>query len=145
DVESLLQRYQAEKGMSAGQMDVATPATNGTRRGTLPDLRLAGGSKETSPRTGPARAGLPALTTAANAEVEKLRAENAELRQLVNEYREVLEANDPTVWEQKVAHAEQQVAEKDEQIAVFKQKVDEWNEKFKTHRFVPHDDELAQT
>src|ERR1051326_259343 len=148
EVEALLQRYQTEKGIKSSEPAPSPAATVSTRRGSgVTDLRsLAAMVQSDATRPAPGRTStLPPLTTTGNAELERLRAENGELRQLVAEYRELLEANDPSVWEQKVTHAEHIAAEREEQVKVMRQRVEEWDTKFKTHRFVPQDDELAQT
>jgi len=137
DVDALLHRYQVEKGLGHVEQAPPPPAHQ--------EARSVNGNLTGSQRPGPAAAkGLPPLTKTGRSEVQRLESENAELKQLLNEYREVLEANDPTLWEQKVAAAEQTVAERDQQLEEMMKKVAEWEEKFKTHRFVPHDNELAQ-
>jgi chromosome segregation ATPase len=98
--------------------------------GEVPRLRSSGG--------------LPPLTTASNAEVERLRSENAELKQMVAEYREHIETNQLQDWEQKIQEAEQLLSEKDTLIESLQKQVGEWEEKLKTNRFVPSDDDLAQ-
>lgn len=133
DVDDLLKRYEAEKG--------AGPA----RHASTPDLRLApatGLAPELPRLSTPGR--LPALTTAGNVETERLRAENAELKQMVAEYRHLIETNQVHDWEQKIQEAEQLLTEKDEQIEALQKQVTEWEEKLKTHRFVPSDDDLSQ-
>lgn len=140
DVDAVIQQYQAERAMSDSSTrwprrdQIPAPAAASTR--ALPGSR--NGARPTPPR------GLPPLTTATHAELERLRAENAELKQVIEEYREVLEANDPAIWEQRFNEAEQLLKEKDEQLQALKAQVEEWEERFKTHRFVPHDDDLAR-
>jgi hypothetical protein len=138
DIESLLQQYQAEKTIpdSPAPRWAKREPTVASGNRTLPGSRLGG--RPTPPR------GLPPLTTATQAELERLRQENTELKQLLEEYRELLEANDPAVWEQRLQEAQQTLAEKDEQLKSLRTQVEEWEERFKTHRFVPHDDELAK-
>lgn len=140
DVEALLQRYQAEKGL--GNSDHGAPLPPPAAPAPRPASADSRNGFNNGLRQPPPR-GLPPLSRGRNSEVQRLETENAELRQLVNEYREVLEANDPTIWEQKVAAAEQAVAEKDTQLQDMQKRVEEWDAKFKTHRFVPQDDELA--
>jgi hypothetical protein len=138
DVDALLHRYQVEKGLGHVESAPPPPAVH-------QETRSGNGHLTGSQRLGPAASkGLPPLTKTGRSEVQRLESENAELKQLINEYREVLEANDPTVWEQKVAAAEQAVGEKDAQFQAIQKQIAEWEEKFKTHRFVPHDNELAK-
>ncbi len=145
EMEALLARYQAENGIAPEQVQPAA-STNGTRKlGPSNSKRqITTGSVGNPARAGNTRLPLPPLTNQPRSELERLKTEVAELRQLNAEYRELLEANDPTVWEQKVADAERCLADRDEQLAAMKAKVDEWEAKFKTHRFVPHDEEAAQ-
>ncbi len=139
DVDALLQQYQAERAVG----DSSSIRRAAARRESVPiAARALAGSRHGS-RPTPSR-GLPPLTTTTHAEVERLRAENAELKQLIDEYREILEANDPSIWEQKLLEAENLLKDKDEQIKGLKAQVEEWEERFKTHRFVPHDDDLAK-
>jgi DNA repair exonuclease SbcCD ATPase subunit len=143
DVEAMLARYQAEKGLAPVESKPA-PATNGSRRlASSTEKRLTDAGKGHTGRADQSRS-LPPLTNQPRSELERLKTENAELRQLNAEYRELLEANDPTVWEQKVADAEQKLAENEAQLNEMRTRVEAWDEKFKTHRFVPHDEESAQ-
>ena len=137
DVEAVLQQYQAERAM-ADPSGLRLP-----KRESLTNASRALSGSRLGPRPTPAR-GLPPLTTTTHAELERLRTENAELKQLIEEYRELLEANDPTVWEQRLNDAQQALTEKDEQLKSLRAQVEEWEERFKTHRFVPHDDDLAR-
>lgn len=148
DVDSLLQRYYAEQHQANRR--------NMTRRLKGSAQGLASGVSSTTPEPSSSResatsasrghAHLPPLVGAGvNAgELERLRAENAELRQMVAELRQVLEGNDPEAWQQ--LHREQQrlLAEREEELAALRAYCEEWNEKVKTHRLVPADDDLAQ-
>jgi hypothetical protein len=138
EMEAMLARYQAEKGIPREEPR-PTPSANGLRR-----LSALGVPRGTGGTAGNTRQSLPPLTNQPRSELERLKSEVAELRQLNNEYRELLEANDPTVWEQKVADAENCLADRDVQLTEMRGKVDTWEAKFKTHRFVPHDEESAQ-
>ncbi len=136
EVDALLRRYEAEKGVGDSSRS-RRPGMNGARalpsdpqRGDSPRMRASGG--------------LPPLTSAGNAELERLRAENAELTAMVAEYREHVESNQLHDWEQKIQEAEQLLTEKDALIEALQKQVLEWEEKLKTHRFVPSDDDLAQ-
>lgn len=136
EVDALLRRYEAEKGVSDSSL-ARRPGMNGARvfppdpqRGDSGRLRASGG--------------LPPLTTAGNVELERLRAENAELKDMVAEYRDHIESNQLHDWEQKIQEAEQLLTDKDALIESLQKQVLEWEEKLKTHRFVPSDDDLAQ-
>jgi hypothetical protein len=150
DVESLLQRYQAEKGGAAmPELELRAPSNSVSANG----LRRAASQPSAAP--GPARAangsfhgevlrpagsrhGLPPLTGNNNfAELDKVRSENAELRAMVADLRHFFEENDPAVWEHKLH-------ESDELIASQKKQIDEWQEKLQTHRLVPSDHDLAE-
>lgn len=136
DVDELLMRYEAEKSI----------ASNGNvRRGSVHDGRASGpgglSGEGSRLRSG---GGLPPLTTASNAEVERLRAENTELKQMVAEYRQHIETNQLQDWEQKIQEAEQLLTDKDALIESLQKQVGEWEEKLKINRFVPSDDDLAQ-
>lgn len=145
DVDAMLERYQAEKGLSMPETEPVR--VNGSmpaprRSAAMPELRMPGSQNGIRNRNG--RTGLPPLTTAANAELERLRAENEELKQMVGEYREVFEEHNPEQLEAKLAESEKGIAEREEQNILLQLQVEEWTEKFKTHRFVPRDEELAR-
>lgn len=152
EVEALLQRYQAEKGVPEAEPRNAPSLPPLTTRRAIANgdnrqnggfhgevLRAGGGSRIPTPARSSAHA-----NGASGAEVEKLRGENNELKAMVGELREYLEAHDPEVLAKRVAELEQAVAERDEVLASQKQHLDEWQERLKTHRFVSSDDEVAQ-
>src|SRR5205823_2399597 len=92
-VDALLQRYQAEKGVAPiPDLELRPPANglsaNGLRRPGSHSAapRPSNGSFHGEVlRTSASRQGLPPLTGAGHAEIEKLRTENAELRAMVAE------------------------------------------------------------
>jgi|GEM_PF-1527965 len=148
DVDSLLQRYHAEqhsanrRNMTRRLKGSAHGLANGVSS-TTQDTRSFG---EAAASTGHGPAHLPPLVGGGvNAgELDRLREENAELRQMVAELKQVLEGNDPEAWQQ--LHQEQQrlLAEREEELLALRAYCEEWNEKVKTHRLVPADDDLAQ-
>jgi hypothetical protein len=155
DVDMLLQRYQMEKGIPSEPEPQAPPVNTSfppsARRAGNGDGRMSGfGSMpaELSLSRGRMSASsLPPLTTAAasNGELERLRGENAELKKMVADYRQMIESHELHDWEQKIQEAEQLLGEKDAQNEALNKQIEEWNEKLKSNRFVPSDDELAQT
>lgn len=143
DVESLLQRYHAEqnhanrRNMTRRLKGSAHGLANGVSS-TSQDTRV-----EASASTG--HGALPPLIGGANPmELERIRVENAELREVVAELRQVLEANDPQVWEHQRQEAERLIAERDQEIATLRAFCEEFNQKLQTHRLVPADDDLAE-
>jgi hypothetical protein len=154
EVEALLHRYQAEKGGSAlPELEVRPPSNsisaNGLRRGVSAPgggtARPMNGSfhGEVLRGTGSMH-GLPPLTSNNYVETERLRTENTELRAMVAELRQYLEENDPTIWEQKVQNAEAAITDREHLLEAQRKQIDEWEEKLKTHRFVPSDHDLAE-
>src|SRR5262245_7630053 len=115
EVDALLQRYHTEKTRTDAGARPLPPLTNG----------LSPGNR--SPRSAPvdprgngshfgegagSRAQLPPLTSQSSyAEIERLRAENSELRGMVTELREYVEAHDPEVLATHVRELEQGAAE----------------------------------
>ena len=151
DVDALLARYQLEKGNVAvgGGARSNQPALIPARRpASAPELRLPAGGGSfhgelLRPRS--VAVGLPPLSSAARKDGDRLRNENGQLKQLVAEYRQVIESNDLHDWEQKIQEAEELLNEKDHQIDALRKQVEEWTEKLKVNRFVPSDDELSHT
>jgi hypothetical protein len=146
DVEALLQRYHAEKGRTEGPAlppltngrsalaNRPVPRSNGALHSEVPAL-ANGVRRQLPPLTAPGGSSFP--------EFERVRTENAELRNMVGDLREYLEAHDPEVLASRLRELEQSAGEKDELIAAMKKQIDEWQEKLKTHRLVSADDEVA--
>ncbi|MFL5339755.1 MAG: hypothetical protein ACJ8F7_06265 [Gemmataceae bacterium] len=152
EVEALLQRYQAEKGRGPAEETRPQLPAPSARRNPLPppDLRPSGSFHGEVLRQPPApRNGLPPLSAANGngyghvSESERLRTENTELRDMIAELRQYLEANDPQSWEERLKQADALVHERDEMIASQRKQIEEWQHKLQTHRFVASDDDLA--
>lgn len=154
DVESLLQRYHAEqhnvnrRNMTRrlkGSPDwvSANPGASPTHSPSDPSASTGHGFGA-SATTGHGQ--LPALLSgsAGGAEVERLRIENRDLQQTVNELRHVLEANDPQVWEQLHKETEQLLTQREQELSALRDQCAVWEQKMSTHRLVPADDDLAQ-
>jgi uncharacterized phage infection (PIP) family protein YhgE len=139
DVESLIQRYHAERQGLNRRGAIRKPATA---------EKTVGQQDTRSLRDSAASTGHGGLTPAGRrigvSDLDQLRAENQELREMVTELKQVLEANDPQVWEQLNQEQLQLLAVRDQEITALKSACDEWNRKLQTCRFVPADDELAQ-
>ncbi|HEV3145287.1 MAG TPA: hypothetical protein VGZ47_15455 [Gemmataceae bacterium] len=144
EIQALLERYQAEKSRQTPtdvQIDAAaaglppltrasTVRRNGSSLSGQGDIKRAGG--------------LPALTTSSQVELEKLRAENTELKKLLAEMQQFYSDNDPQAMVQHNQEVEQALTAKDAEIATLKQQIEEWNTKLQTHRLVPSEDEMAK-
>jgi hypothetical protein len=144
DIEALLERYQAEKSRKTPtdiQLDPAAPG--------LPPLTRAAGSRRNGTQLSAAAEmkrnnGLPALTTNAQVELDKLRAENAELKKMLAEVQQFYAEHDPSHLEQQQQEVESALSAKDAEIAALKVQVEEWHSKMQTHRLVPSEDEMAK-
>jgi hypothetical protein len=144
EVEALLQRYQAEKGRQTPPEVRIDPAAAGLPPLSRTTSMRRNGTTSHHGDVGRLGSSLPPLTTNTHVEIEKLRAENTELKRMVTELQQVCAANNPKEWEQHQQEIEQLLTEKDTEIGTLKQQVEEWNEKLKTHRMVPSDDDLAK-
>ena len=144
DIGALLERYQAEKSRKTPteiQLDPVAP-------GLPPLTRGAGARRNGSQLSAPVEArrtnGLPALTTSTQVELDKLRAENADLKKMLTEVQQFYAEHDPNQMEQQKQEVEARIVAKDVEIAALKAQLEEWNSKMQSHRLVPGEDEMAK-
>src|SRR5262249_12276567 len=125
EIEALLHRYQAEKARRTPPEVHIDPAAPG-----LPPLTRGSAHRQNGSSGDMKRAnGLPALTTNIHLEVDRLRAENSELKKMVAEFQQFFTDHDPQVAQQQRQELDQALAAKDAEIATIKQQAEEWNGK----------------
>jgi hypothetical protein len=144
DINGLLERMQAEKSRKTPtEVQLEPPAP-----GLPPLTRATGlrrnGSSVTLPGEAKRTSGLPALTTSSQLELDKLRAENAELKKMLAEVQQFYSEHDPNQLEQQKQEVEAALGAKEAEIAQLKVQFEEWNSKLQTHRLVPSEDEMAK-